>query len=161
MQRDLYTEEKTNTLEKELPQGGCTNKKEEKASDFDNWSPEASPTPKHRQNQAQIVIKKEVKDGDDVTVYTDFDNMGLSDELLRGIYAFGFEKPSVVQQRAIVPCASGRDVVAQAQSGTGKTATFSISMLQQIDMTKKVCQVSTNRVITMHSITIHLHLFRH
>ncbi|VDM56373.1 unnamed protein product [Angiostrongylus costaricensis] len=59
--------------------------------------------------------------------------MDLKQNLLRGIYAFGFEKPSAIQQRAIVPCTTGRDVIAQAQSGTGKTATFSISILQRID----------------------------
>ena len=62
-----------------------------------------------------------------------FDDMKLREELLRGIYAYGFEKPSAIQQRAIVPCIKGMDVIAQAQSGTGKTATFSISVLQQID----------------------------
>ena len=69
------------------------------------------------------------------TVYESFDNMMLKESLLRGIYAFGFEKPSAIQQRAIVPCTTGRDVIAQAQSGTGKTATFSISILQRIDET--------------------------
>lgn len=44
-----------------------------------------------------------------------------------------FEKPSAIQQRAILPITKGRDVIAQAQSGTGKTATFSISILQSID----------------------------
>lgn len=62
-----------------------------------------------------------------------FDDMGLKEELLRGIYAYGFEKPSAIQQRAIMPCIEGFDVIAQAQSGTGKTATFSISILQRID----------------------------
>lgn len=69
------------------------------------------------------------------TVIESFDGMELKDNLLRGIYAFGFEKPSAIQQRAIVPCTTGRDVIAQAQSGTGKTATFSISILQRIDET--------------------------
>lgn len=59
--------------------------------------------------------------------------MELKEQLLRGIYAFGFEKPSAIQQRAIVPCCTGRDVIAQAQSGTGKTATFSVSVLQRVD----------------------------
>jgi len=68
-----------------------------------------------------------------VQVYGGFDGMGLREELLRGIYAFGFEKPSAIQQRAIVPIITGRDVIAQAQSGTGKTATFSIGILQSID----------------------------
>ena len=69
------------------------------------------------------------------TVTDNFDDMGLREELLRGVYAYGFEKPSAIQQRAIVPCLKQRDVIAQAQSGTGKTATFAISILQQIDMT--------------------------
>lgn len=76
--------------------------------------------------------------------------MDLKPELLRGIYAYGwvlirfrelnwvfiiwsrFERPSAIQQRAIVPVVKGHDVIAQAQSGTGKTATFSISILQQV-----------------------------
>lgn len=69
-----------------------------------------------------------------------FDEMNLREDLLRGIYAYGFEKPSAIQQRAIIPCIRGRDVIAQAQSGTGKTATFSISILQQIDLNNKDCQ---------------------
>ncbi|XP_017476905.1 PREDICTED: ATP-dependent RNA helicase eIF4A-like [Rhagoletis zephyria] len=69
-----------------------------------------------------------------------FDKMELKDELLRGIYAYGFEKPSAIQQRAILPCISGKDVIAQAQSGTGKTATFVISILQRIDTTINECQ---------------------
>ena len=67
-------------------------------------------------------------------VTDNFDDMKLREDLLRGIYAYGFEKPSAIQQRAIVPCITGRDVIAQAQSGTGKTATFAISILQQLDM---------------------------
>jgi len=69
-----------------------------------------------------------------------FDEMNLREDLLRGIYAYGFEKPSAIQQRAIIPCIRGRDVIAQAQSGTGKTATFSISILQQLDLNIKSCQ---------------------
>merc|ERR1711915_301059 len=64
-------------------------------------------------------------------VATSFDDMDLNENLLRGIYAYGFEKPSAIQQRAIMPCIKGLDVIAQAQSGTGKTATFSISILQR------------------------------
>ena len=60
--------------------------------------------------------------------------MGLSDGLLRGIYGYGFEKPSAIQQRAILPIISGRDLIAQSQSGTGKTAVFSIGILQKLDM---------------------------
>ena len=56
-----------------------------------------------------------------------------AESLLRGIYAYGYESPSAVQSRAIVQICKGRDTIAQAQSGTGKTATFSISILQVID----------------------------
>lgn len=69
-----------------------------------------------------------------------FDDMGLREELLRGIFAYGFEKPSAIQQRAIIPCIKGHDVIAQAQSGTGKTATFAVAILQQLDMSLKECQ---------------------
>ena len=51
-----------------------------------------------------------------------------------------FEKPSTIQQRAILPVIKGNEVIAQAQSGTGKTATFAISLLQRIDTSKKECQ---------------------
>jgi len=47
-----------------------------------------------------------------------FDAMDIPEELLRGIYAYGFEKPSAIQQRAIKPTMLGRDLIAQAQSGT-------------------------------------------
>jgi len=77
----------------------------------------------------------------DVEVMASFDGMGLKEELLRGIYAYGFEKPSAIQQRAITPIMKGRDVIAQAQSGTGKTATFSISALQAIDTQTRDTQV--------------------
>ncbi|KAM6948686.1 eukaryotic initiation factor 4A-II-like [Aplochiton taeniatus] len=69
-----------------------------------------------------------------------FDDMCLKETLLRGIYAYGFEKPSAIQQRAIIPCIKGLDVIDQAQSGTGKTATFAISILQQLDITQKETQ---------------------
>jgi len=73
-------------------------------------------------------------------VCENFDDMHLKEELLRGIYAYGFEKPSAIQQRAIVPCIKGLDVIAQAQSGTGKTATFSIAILEKIDTGLRECQ---------------------
>ena len=73
-------------------------------------------------------------------VITSFDDMGLKEELLRGIYGYGFEKPSAIQQRGIMPVLAGHDTIAQAQSGTGKTATFSIAVLQTIDSKINKCQ---------------------
>jgi len=69
-----------------------------------------------------------------------FDGMELPEELLRGIYAYGFEKPSAIQQRAIKPTMLGRDLIAQAQSGTGKTATFAIGTLSTLDAKLRECQ---------------------
>lgn len=62
-----------------------------------------------------------------------FDSLDLKEDLLRGIYAYGFESPSEIQQLAIKPVLMGRDVVGQARSGTGKTGTFGISVLERID----------------------------
>ena len=72
--------------------------------------------------------------------YEKFDDMNLDENILRGIYSYGFELPSIIQQKAIVPIIEKHDVIAQAQSGTGKTGTFSISTLQRIDPTLKKCQ---------------------
>lgn len=62
-----------------------------------------------------------------------FDEMELNENLLRGIHAFGFEKPSAIQSVAIKPMAAGHDILGQAQSGTGKTGTFGIGLLSRID----------------------------
>ena len=75
----------------------------------------------------------------DETVET-FDELNLKSELLRGIYGYGFEKPSAIQQKAILPIIKQRDVIAQAQSGTGKTAAFAIGSLQLVDATKDEIQ---------------------
>ena len=73
--------------------------------------------------------------------YDTFDSMELPDVLLRGIYAYGFEKPSPIQKKGIVPIAKGRDLIAQAQSGTGKTGTFTIGSLARVDPAIKSVQV--------------------
>ncbi|KAF7977189.1 hypothetical protein HWV62_4431 [Athelia sp. TMB] len=73
-------------------------------------------------------------------VVDNFDNMGLRPELLRSVYAYGFERPSAFQERAIVPAVKGHDVIAEGQAGTGKTAAFCISILQQVDLSAKETQ---------------------
>jgi len=71
--------------------------------------------------------------GFDATTFDDWDAYDFDTRLLRGIFAKGFERPSPIQQRAIRPIIEHRDMIAQAQSGTGKTATFSIGCLASID----------------------------
>jgi translation initiation factor 4A len=81
-----------------------------------------------------------VDDQPDVRVIPSFDDMPLHQNLLRGIYSHGFEKPSAIQQRAIVPMIRGGDIIAQAQSGTGKTGAFSIGLLQRCEFRHKQLQ---------------------
>lgn len=65
----------------------------------------------------------------------DDDNLELKRNLLRGIYSIGFENPSPIQKKAIIPMTEKNDIIAQAQSGTGKTGAFTIGTLQIIDET--------------------------
>ena len=62
-----------------------------------------------------------------------FEDLGLKKDLLRGIFGYGYVHPSVIQQKGILPIIKGRDIIAQAQSGSGKTATFTIGTLQTIN----------------------------
>lgn len=90
-------------------------------------------------------------DADDVVVnegeidpsfnFTAWNELDIETSLLRGIYGYGFEKPSSIQQQAIKPLIMGRDIVIQAHSGTGKTATFAIGSLANIDLTLNDTQV--------------------
>ena len=70
-----------------------------------------------------------------------WDDLEISPNLLRGIFSAGFEKPSPIQQKAIKPLIEKKDIVAQAQSGTGKTATFTIGALANVDVTDNNTQV--------------------
>jgi superfamily II DNA/RNA helicase len=70
---------------------------------------------------------------DEFPLIQTWDEYDIKSNLLRGIYAYGFESPSEIQKKAIMPIIKGRDIFAQAQSGSGKTGTFSIGILQNID----------------------------
>jgi len=68
-----------------------------------------------------------------LTKYIKWTDYNLKDDVLRGIYAYGFEEPSTIQQIAIQPAIDKKDLIAQAQSGSGKTGSFSISILELIN----------------------------
>jgi superfamily II DNA/RNA helicase len=70
-----------------------------------------------------------------------FDQLGIKDNLLRGVYAYGFEKPSIIQHKSIPVLMTGKDVIAQAQSGTGKTGAFSIGSLNNVNEDLKETQI--------------------
>jgi len=78
---------------------------------------------------------------EDVKIVSSFDDMFLDMLLLKGIYGYGWEQPTAIQQRVIMPMKDGRDIVAQAQSGKGKTGAFAISALSIIDVKKSTTQV--------------------
>ena len=88
----------------------------------------------------------------ELQIYETFDDMDLKEDILRGIYSYGFEVPSSIQQRAIKPLIEGKDLIAQAHSGTGKTATFTIGALEIIDksiMKPQVIILAPNRELAM------------
>ena len=74
------------------------------------------------------------------TKIENWEDLDIKPELLRGIFSCSYEKPSPIQQRAIKPIIEGRDVLGQAQSGTGKTATFTIGILNKIELSIKDVQ---------------------
>jgi translation initiation factor 4A len=78
------------------------------------------------------------------TEITSWEELDAKKNLLRGIYAYGFEKPSPIQKKAIKPLFDGKDIVAQAQSGTGKTGCFTVGTLQIID-----CDVNTTQAMLL------------
>jgi len=74
-------------------------------------------------------------------IFNTWDELELNTDLLRGIFAHGFEKPSPIQSKAIDPLKQGRDIIAQAQSGTGKTAAFTVGALSRVNISENVNQV--------------------
>lgn len=72
--------------------------------------------------------------------FDSWDDLNCDTNLLRGIYGFGFEKPSIIQQKAILPIINRMDVIAQSQSGTGKTGCFCVATLQLIDLKENATQ---------------------
>lgn len=93
------------------------------------------------QNRKNIRDDILLESSEDLEIYRTFDSMSLKEPLLRGIYAHGYEKPSPIQQRAIIPIVKGRDVIVQSQAGTGKTAVFCIGSLQVVDLSLREPQV--------------------
>jgi len=116
-----------------------TQYRDQKSNDAKNNIAEGNPSDQNQPGVSQDDDDFATSNWDEVC--ESFDDMNLKDELLRGIYAHGFEKPSHIQQRGIIPVMRGHDTIAQAQSGTGKTATFSIASLQHVDMRNSDCQV--------------------
>ena len=69
-----------------------------------------------------------------------FNDLNLKEDLLKGVYLYGFTKPSKIQINGIQNISSGKDCILQSQSGTGKTATYLLGALNRIDVNEKKCQ---------------------
>ena len=108
------------------------------------------------ENTNDIVINNTVinntvinnKDGDldlekesEIRIYNTWDELDLNPDLLRSIYGHGFEKPSPIQSKGIAPIKEGRDIIAQAQSGTGKTGCFTVGALSRVNVQENSTQV--------------------
>lgn len=88
-----------------------------------------------------IKFTEEPETNAEVPIFDSWDSLNLDPNLLRGIYAYGFEKPSVIQSKAIHPIMLGKDIIAQAQSGTGKTGSFTIGALTKVNVAENNSQV--------------------
>ena len=71
---------------------------------------------------------------------TTFQEMGISEPIQRAITDMGFEEASPIQEKAIPIALTGKDIIGQAQTGTGKTAAFAIPILEKVDASKKFVQ---------------------
>lgn len=85
-------------------------------------------------------ITQNAIDDNYIKLYSEWDELDLKEDLHRGILAYGFEKPTSIQQKSIKPIIDGNDIIGQAQSGTGKTGSFTIGCLQRIDLTSSTTQ---------------------
>ncbi len=93
------------------------------------------------EDKQEFLLKIEEEEAKKSEFYCEnFEKMELDDRVLHGVYSYGFDKPSIVQSRAIKAVKTRQDCIVQAQSGTGKTATFSIGTLSNIDFEIKSCQ---------------------
>jgi len=102
-------------------------------------------------------INSEEEEYDTSYEIQEWDDLELNAKILRGIYAYGYEKPSPIQQKAIKPLIGGKDIIAQAQSGTGKTATFTIGALANVNVSENKTQVlvlSPTRELTIQTANV-------
>lgn len=117
-----------------------------KENEGDGLNMSTTPTPNTTNvinNGAEIpsndIVETPVESGD-VVEYTpkEFDKWEdlegiINEDIMRGIYAYGFDTPSLIQRKALLTMFDKRDIIAQAQSGTGKTGVFTIGALQNVD----------------------------
>jgi len=82
-----------------------------------------------------------IENSQNLKIIQKWDELNIDPLILRGIYSYGFEIPSPIQSKAIIPIIEGYDIIAQSQSGTGKTATFCIGALSKININDNNTQI--------------------
>lgn len=107
---------------------------------FDNYISESddSLTDEELYDESEIVSTSKVERDSDVVL---FEDLNLRPEVLRAIKDLGYETPSPIQEKSIAPLLEGRDIIGQAQTGTGKTAAFSLPLLSTVDIKAKDIQI--------------------
>jgi len=124
-------------------------------SDMKGWKTQLKLPPKD--------ARKKTTDVTD-TKGNEFEDFCLKRELLMGIFEKGWEKPSPIQEASIPIALSGRDILARAKNGTGKTGAYSIPLLEQIDASKDVIQgmiVVPTRELALQTSQIAIELSKH
>lgn len=96
-----------------------------------DWKQHLKLPPKDTRPQTEDVLQ---------TKGSEFEDFFLRRELLMGIFEMGYERPSPIQEESIPIALAGRDILARAKNGTGKTAAFIIPALERIDITKNTIQ---------------------
>ncbi|PJF18548.1 ATP-dependent RNA helicase dhh1 [Paramicrosporidium saccamoebae] len=97
----------------------------------DDWKNQLHAPPKDHRPQTEDVL---------ATKGNEFEDYFLKRELLMGIFEMGYERPSPIQEESIPIALAGRDILARAKNGTGKTAAFIIPTLEKIDPNKNAIQ---------------------
>lgn len=132
--------------------------------DFDNKNPKRGgtrghPSGRYRSRQPDPFVEEQndnyVPNWDEIV--PSFEDMNLDANLLAGLYAYGFKSPSRIQQLAVKPIQLGRNVIAQAQSGTGKTCAFGVGILSRIDFSSQTTQaliITPTRELTQQNYTV-------
>jgi len=106
----------------------------------DNWDQSAVESDRTQTKDDSPQSDQDSSDPNQYLIET-WDDIEIPEKILRGIFGYGFEAPSPIQKKALGAIFSGKDVVAQAQSGTGKTAAFAIGALNKIDLSLNATQI--------------------
>ena len=115
---------------------GPSPRRREQTPDVENRGPDAKPPAKPARRRRRSKDEEEAA-GDDGPTFAD---LGLSDETLETLEEIGFERPSKIQAAFLPVALSGRDCSGQARTGTGKTAAFTLPMLEKLDLDRRVIQ---------------------